>query len=344
MGSSDIGATLDRIWLLLEMLPQDGRGLTAEELLRLGETEFKWDIGKKTVERYLGKLEEAELALKSGPVNYEEHPEPRATRWRAHPTHNLSTARLRTEDALALHLIARVADKLLPPQIVDVLSNRLEQAQIHLNHRRKASPMAAWANKVEVIPEGFSLQAPSIDRTILQTLQRALLSGSQVEATYRAKRGTSVRTYPLEPRALIQKGAVLYFVATRPDHRDRPAASYCVHRFVAVKPLKLGVSGGFNLQDFIAAGGAEFGAKGEPIRFKAWVSADLEKTLRETPLSTDMALKSCDDGAVVSATLRQSWPFESWLLSRGRHIRVIEPEVLRDETAARLKAAAAAYD
>lgn len=343
MPASNMGNTFDRIWQLLEILPLEVPGATATELTGAGNEEFGWGVTKRTVERYLIALFDAGLA-RTIEGRDQRTRENEIQHWVADSTRNMHTARLGTPDALALHLIERVADSLLPPEIVAVLSQRMDSARSHLKRVRKVDRDAAWANKVAVLPEGFSLRPPSIDKDILKTLQRALLSEQQVQCTYQATERSDLKRYPLEPRALILRGAVLYVIATRPDKPSKATAWYRVHRFKSVTILEKKVTAsGFQLNTFLDKGGAEFGAKGERIQFQAWVSTRLAEKLKETPLSEDMTLRPAQGGAMVKATLWQSWLFESWILSRGPDLRVMEPQSLRDVTAERLRTAVAAY-
>lgn len=343
MPASNMGNTFDRIWQLLEILPSGAPGATAAQLRLTGNEEYGWDITKRTVDRYLIALFDAGLA-RTIEGRDQRTRDNELQHWIADSTRSLHNARLGTPDALALHLIERVADSLLPPEIVAVLHNRMETARSLLKRVRKTDRNAAWANKVAVLPEGFALRPPSINKEILKTLQRALLSEQQVICTYQTTERSQVKRYPLEPRALVLRGAVLYVVATRPDKPSKTVAWYRVHRFqsVAILEKKVGTTG-FQLSAFLDDGGAEFGAKGERIVFQAWVSARLAEKLRETPLSDDMTVHPQKGGAIVKATLWQSWLFESWILSRGADLRVLEPAGLRDVTAERLRRAAAAY-
>jgi predicted DNA-binding transcriptional regulator YafY len=343
MPASNMANTFDRIWQLLEILPSDAPGATASELTRVGNEEYGWAVTKRTVERYLIALFDAGLT-RTVEGRDERRRENETQHWVADSTRNLHTARLGTPDALALHLIERVADSLLPPEIVAVLRKRMDSARSHLNRVRKLDRSAAWANKVAVLPEGFSLRPPPLDEEILGTLQRALLSEQQVQCTYQTTERSDVKHYPLEPRALILRGSVLYVVATRPDKPTKATAWYRVHRFKSATILEKKVSASeFQLSAFLENGGAEFGAKAKRIQFQAWVSVRLAEKLAETPLSDDMTLRPGQGGAIVKASLWQSWLFESWILSRGPDLRVLEPKGLRDVTAERLRTAAAAY-
>lgn len=144
---------------------------------------------------------------------------------------------------------------------------------------------------------------------------------------------------------MVLRGNVLYLVASRPDKAAKKTAWYRVDRFRSVKILDKAVAkSGFQLDLFLADGGGEFGVQGPRIRFEAWVSDDLARQLKEAPLSEDMKITRAEGGAIVTANVWQSWLFESWILGRGRDLRVNAPASLREAIAARHRGAWEAYD
>lgn len=72
----------------------------------------------------------------------------------------------------------------------------------------------------------------------------------------------------------------------------------------------------------------QFG-EGQMIQLRAWVDPTLAKRLRETPLSEDMKLIDESDGALLTATINNSWELKWWLLSQAGAIRIDEPKTLR---------------
>lgn len=344
MPHQPVTKTTARLMELLSILPDKAPGATSGTLTELGREKFKWTVHKRTVDRNLASLREAGLAQTLRPSTKRKHPNEQQ-HWIAEPGKTLNAPRMGTPDALALHLIERVADSLLPPEIVNVLRNRMEGAKTHLERRRKVDQEAAWAKKISVLPDGFSLCPPAVDEAILHSLQRALLTDKKIMCSYQANPKATVKRYPLEPRALVLRGSLLYLIASRPDNPAKKTTWYRVNRFKAVHMLEQRIGrSDFQLDQFLKSAEGEFGAQGSPIAFRAWVSSRLEAQLAESPLSHDMTLVPAKGGAIVTATVWQSWPFESWILGRGRDIRVMEPASLRDATAERLRLALDAYE
>lgn len=345
MPRSDIGTTLERIWSILDALSVR-EPKTADSLREHLEYEHGLIVSRKTVQRHLAALEDAQLARRAPAATPRKQGTPRPEAWLADPQRNLDrrTRRLTTDEALAFELVSRVADQLLPPEISEVLRDRFRAAEEHLRRYRHGDKESRWAEKVAVLPNGFALQPPRVEPNVLQTIQRAILQERQIRCSYRALAATTAKQYPLKPQALILAGTVMYLIAERADRPARKCTAYALHRFDSVELLDDTFQrGGFRLDEFLRTGGTEFGASGPPIRFKAWVSHKLQRMLTETPLSPDMTITPDKEGAIVTATVRQSWPFESWLLSRGPHLKVLEPEALAQQVSSALTQASDAY-
>ncbi|PWB30682.1 WYL domain-containing protein [Pseudomonas sp. SDI] len=86
----------------------------------------------------------------------------------------------------------------------------------------------------------------------------------------------------------------------------------------------------------------EFGHP-EKIELQAWVSDNLARSLRETPLAADMRLMALEQGHQLTATLSNSWQLRWWLLSQGDAVIVEQPLLLRQQIAETLSRAAAQY-
>jgi hypothetical protein len=152
------------------------------------------------------------------------------------------------------------------------------------------------------------------------------------------------REHVLEIRGLVQKGPVLYAVVTVATYERPKTVAYALHRFLSAELLKDAARNwGTTLKEFIDGGGLEFGHSGEKIRFKARIDEDLAITLEESPLSDDQTITKDASGIYVTATLWQSWPFESWILSRSAKIGVLEPSALREKVVGILKSAHEQY-
>jgi predicted DNA-binding transcriptional regulator YafY len=323
---------------VLDVLPERSPGLTVAKLAESGS----WGVDPRTLLRDLKTLEKLELAERRAPMR-DDLEDCVSERWFRISGNHPRRQRLSAERAIAFDLVERLSRALLPAQVVQALKGDFEEARRRLSVLRNVDPRTRWANKVHVLSDSFTRIPTNIGPDILKSLQGALLTNQQVMARYRARaRGVSTKRQ-LEPRALVQRGPTLFIVATRADKPE--PRWYAVHRFLSVRILEARCSATtFVLKEYLETGGADFGASGPPIAFRAWVSKDLKRDLQEAPLAQDMKLKSAKGGgAMVTATVQRSWAFQRWLLSRGPDIQVMEPESLRDYMVRKLTDARGAY-
>jgi len=338
MPSNSVGTQLARLLDLALALPSRTEAKTITQLLG------GLDCGRKMLERDLNTLEQIGLAQRQAPVR-DDPEDSRSPRWCANPRKSPYRPLLSTEQAIALRLVERLVKSLLPAHIGEVLKVEFDQARQRLNQQRKVDLRTHWVDKVEVISETFSRQPVDVKPPVLRAIQEALLTNRQVSARYKAlTRGVSKKR-PLEPRGLVQRGPTLYVIATRPDKPRSEPRWYAAHRFVSAHALDTPCSATtFRLDEYLEKGGADFGASGPPLAFKAWVSKELKRELIEAPLAPDMQFERDTDGAIVTAMIRRSWPFQRWLLSRGPDLRVLEPADLRDYMVRKLSEAREAYE
>jgi predicted DNA-binding transcriptional regulator YafY len=342
--SQNLATQLKRIFELIRLLPSRQGALTAEELFDLGRDRHQWKTTTRTIHRDLKALSALEIATSIEASAGRGETRSQARRWYLVPGKDLRKARLSTDQALALLLIERVASQLLPAQIGAALKPQFIEAQRHLDLYRNVTPQLRWADKVEVVRDGFARAPKDINTQVLNTLQQALLTDRQVSCRYRSRQKGKSKLYALEPRALVQDGPVLYVIATRPDRPNYDPGWFAVHRFISVRPLEDPVTArAFSLKAFLAAGGAEHGANGKRIAFKARVSRAAGRRLREAPLSADQRFKRDAGGMTVNATVSPSFPFENWLLGVADEVVVLEPVGLREKIMTRLHTALQGY-
>jgi predicted DNA-binding transcriptional regulator YafY len=330
---------IERLMMLLDALPQRRQAVTAKQLFE----SHPWKVDLRTLQRDLNLLEELDLAERRAPIP-DDFEDSRSERWCAISRNSPFRARLSTEQAIALDLIERLSKSLLPATVVRALRDEFAEARRHLQMQRNVDARTRWADKVEVLPEGFSATPNDTDARILQRLQQALLTDRRVEARYRALARGKSKKRQLEPRALVQRGSTLYIIATRADKTPSDPHWYAVHRFLSVRVLKSRCDASpFHLREFLAKGGGDFGSSGAPITFKARVSKELKRALDTAPLSADMKIRPANGGGIITATVPRSWTFQRWLLSRGPDLEVLEPADLREYMRSQLQAALAGY-
>jgi predicted DNA-binding transcriptional regulator YafY len=340
MPSQSVRTQLERLMSVVAALPQRRQAVTPRQLFEARD----WGVDIRTLQRDLKSLEKLGLAERR-PRLRDDLEDSRSDRWCATARNPLQSRRLTTEQAIALGHIERLSGSLLPEQVLVALRQDFEEARTLLIAQRNVDPRTRWADKVEVIPDTLTGKAVTVKPKILRNLQTALLTNSQVQARYSSRARGRGKSRVIEPRALVQVGPTLFVIATQPARPNYEPAWHAVHRFVSARVLPTLCSRtAFNLKEHLDRGGAQFGASGPPIVFKAWVSRDLKRTLREAPISEDMkVLGDKRGGAIVTATVRRSWPFQRWLLSRGPELRVIDPPELREYMVSKLRTALKGY-
>lgn len=325
--------SIARQWEILKRLPSKGPGVTAREL-----SEWVCDEGypatKRTVERDLSDL--AELF----PIVCNDKSTPYGWHWMEGKGADLPGVTV--ADAVSLTLVEGLVRPLLPAAILEALEPRFSQARTKLKAHAKDSANARWVDKVRYVPPALPLVPPKIAGGVLGVVQEALLSERQLEASYQRPDDKPSRLV-LHPLGLVQRGPVTYLVATAFGYDD--VRLYAVHRIrkasVTAEPGRR--PNGFSLDAYIAKGALEFGAD-EEIKLEAWVSDDLAAVLTETPLAADQRLVGTGDGgARLSATVRNSWQLQWWILSQGAGITVLKPLDLKKSIAFTLAEATTNY-
>lgn len=350
MPKAAISDHLRRVWRLLDILPPPGEGKTKVQLNE--ELSHEFDVTLKTTERDLHFLEDEGFAKRENDKRYLiDGTKPKQV-WEQASDKNLTMVRMmRTDNALAFHLIDQLAEKLLPPEVNTALAAVRKKAKDRLTERRSTEKKAAWAEKVQIVPEGFALQAPSLNNAdILPNLQTALLRDLQIRGDYKKLGEDDAKEVVLEPRGLWQTGNLLYVVMTDPSQElgNQPYKHYRLDRFLSLEVTDLAIRSApsFRLKEFLSDGGAQFAYGKTPLRFRAVAEKNVWKRLDETKLAAIQKLTNIPGTSrkLIEADVIRSDHFMMWLLSHGPEIEVLEPASLREEVAAKLKLAAAAYD
>lgn len=319
--------TLSRQWQLLKLLPQQGSGASSSEL-RQRLADAGHPTTKRTVERDLDELSSV-FALqrneKSVPFG-----------WTWTPPTSLELTAISLSDALTLRLAEESLRPLIPSYMLAALAPRFQQAERKLAALEGRNSAANWPTKVASVQPAITLQAPEVVAQCLENIQYALLEQQKVRCSYYSAHRDKTSQLTLNPLGLVQRGTVTYVIATADPYGD--VRQFAVHRLREVErlPVTSLLPDGFDLQTYISTGAMQFGDEQRPIELKAWVSPGLARLLRETPLSTDMRLCPEEDGALLLATVQNSWELEWWILSHTGSIVIQAPLVLRQRIIERL--------
>ena len=347
MPKAAISDHLRRVWRLLDILPPPGEGKTKTQLNE--ELSHEFDVTLKTTERDLQFLLEEGFAVTVPGKSYDGLKSKMV--WQQAPDKSLTLHRmLQTDNALAFHLIDQVAEKLLPPEVKFALAKVRTKAKDRLRERRNIEQKARWAEKVQMVPEGFALQPPSLRaEDILPNLQTALLKDLMIRGEHASLRSGTPKPFFLEPRGLWMSGHLLYVVVTDPSQDLGPDAYQYrrLDRFLSLEVTEEPVrQTSFKLQEFLGAGGSQFVYRHPTVHFRAKAARNVWSRLGETKIAPNQKLTATPDPEqmYIEADVIRSDHFMMWLLSHGPEIEVLEPASLREEVATKLKLAAAAYD
>lgn len=321
MGRAKSKDTLIRQWHLLKELPKGPPGVTPRDLTRRLES---FGIDKRTVERDLVSLSRIfPLCCNSKGVPHG---------WHWMEGRGLNLPALTVPEALSLHLLEQYLKPLLPAPVLTVLAPHFEEANRKLAELPHSSAVAAWTDKVRMVPPSLPLLPPVITDGVLESVQEALLKDLQIECHYQPASAEVPAPRRLHPLALVQRGPVMYLVATASGASQ--AKLYALHRFhqIEITDEPIVRPKGFDIDSYIAKGNLQFG-NGKTLRLKASIDEDLATHLMETPLSEDMRIVERDEDYLLTATVADSWQLRWWLLSWGASVEVLGPKSLRREIA-----------
>lgn len=333
MAKNDKKSTLLRQWEMMRMLTvsrydkqSDGRWDKASEITtKLNEKGYRVSI--RTVQRDLLELSEV-FDIEINDKNMRDYG------WRWRKGADLNIPGISVPEALAMRLVETHMKQILPAAMLDGLQgifnlahSKLDKAEsINRNHTKD------WLNKVRVIPPSQPMLLPFIDQNIQTDIYQALLDSKQVNASYQPISNCQPKEYILHPLGLIMRGSVSYLVASASDYSD--VRLYALHRFRKAQILKdaVHIPDGFNLDDSIANGLAEFANQGAPIQLELRCREGVTAYLNETPLSSDQNIKSDLDGWFrLTATVNDTWQLHWWLLGQGDGVEVYAPLNLREK-------------
>ena len=332
MPSNSPRNAITRQWELLKLLPSGSPGKSAGDL-KQALADGGYVVTKRTVERDLEALETL------FPIMHGETP---PFDWHWVKGGAFGVLGLSTADALSLHLLKQFLKPILPVAMTRQLDPMFELAGSKLNAQKDGNALGRWATKVAVVSPNLPTIPASIDATVMQAIQEALLAEEKIAVDYVSSGKPFARAQTLHPLGLVQSGSITYLVATA-FHYPAPRL-YAMHRMRSAKRLyeSATVPPGFSLQRFVDDGGMQFG-ESRRVRFKAWVSPMLAAQLADTRLTDNQQLEPSDDGSVLTATLPRSWRLRWWILSKSGDIEVLAPADLRKEIADLLAEAAARY-
>ncbi len=313
--------TLFRLLTLLQLVPRTPRSTTApklrEELAKRG-----YEVTVRSVQRDLEGL--------SGPFPLlcDDRSKPYTWSWDQYALRELPG--LDPPTALTFTLAHRFLADLMPRSSLRFLEPHFRSAENELK-ALKHPELAAWPDKVRVLPRGQSLIPAEVSSDVLDVVYEALLQSRRFTCTYHRKGETETRSYEVNPLGLVFRKAVIYLVATLWDYQD--IKQLTLHRMSEPELLDKQATPipGFDLDAYIAEGAFGYRLSEESIRLKVRFFGAAAQHLHETALSADQVLteEQGTGATILQATVLDTEELRWWLLSFGDQVEVLEPNSLR---------------
>ena len=305
---------MDRQLAMLRLIPRSPRRIDTTTL-RATLKNMGYDVTLRTVQRDLNQLS-GRYSLAS------DESKPQGWWWEKDAP-VLDVPGLDPQTAMVFRMVEEHLKPLLPESTLDVLKPWFESARKALNG--SSVPLSKWPEKVRILPKGMPLLPPRIDPEVQGAVYQALLDERWLRISYRTRGGKEARTHEANPLAVVQRGPVIYLIATIGDYTE--PVLLLLHRIDSAEVLeRVAVSiDGFNLDRYIAKGELNY-RLGPPIQLVARFSKDAIAAVAETPLAEDQKIELLEDGwSEVTATVPDTHELRAWLRGFGDELLVVAP-------------------
>lgn len=314
--------------IILTLIPRSPAKLSTGEIHnKVLNAGFK--VSAKTTERDLNALS------RFFPVLADESSKP--YRWFFDKFEVVDIPRLTPQMALTLSLINKHSQNLLPKNVLSYLTPYFNQANKEMAALSENS-LSKWQDKVHVVHNTLSFEAPIYDEEITNQLYLAVIQGKQIKASYHA-RAKEEREYQLNPISLVFRGQQTYILCTSGDHDT--VLQFLVNRFRKVSITDQDVhpnSQAIDIQAYLNQGAFGMLKSNKKLKLVARIQKKKGWHLHETPLSKDQEIiDDQDESFLLKATVADSHHLVWWILSLGDRIEVLEPASLRENIITNIK-------
>ena len=319
-------ATTARQWQVLSQLQRNrwvGTTHIYEQLMMAG-----FDISLRTVQRDLNAL------AKRFPIE-KNNANPQGWRWKEDaPLQSLPHMNL--SQAVAFNMVEANLTQLLPPVILDELFPWFDLARRQLKNSKVTH---SWIDRVRIEPATQPLIAPDIDLDSKDNIYHALFYQLQINACYTRSNKSEASEYTLNPIAIIQRGVIIYLLATRTDDPKATIRTFALHRFDRVEILESAAQtpDNFQLDTYLDEGSmgfshplfGELAERGKNTAVELQFTQQAGRSLTESKLSDDQIVISNDDYTLtIKATVNLTSQLVWWLRGFGSGLLDAKPALL----------------
>ena len=320
-------ATTARQWELLNLLERGSWRGTHHLHEQLSLANF--DVSLRTVQRDLNALS------KRFPIE-KNNANPQGWRWKEDaPVQSLPHMNL--SQAVAFNMVEANLAQLLPPAILDELFPWFDLARRQLKDSKITHN---WLDRVRIEPATQPLIAPEIYRECKDSIYQAIFYERQITACYTRRNKDNAGNYALNPIAIVQRGVVIYLLATKVDDDKQIIRTFALHRFteVTVEDNKAVIPKDFDLTTYLDSGGMGFAHylfrdlpnRGKDTKITLVFNGKAGTSLTESRLSEDQTVIDDEENntQTITATVNLTSQLVWWLRGFGKKLIAIEPEIL----------------
>ncbi len=324
-------ATTARQWQILSQLDRKrwvGTTHIKEQLDMMG-----FDISLRTIQRDLNALAER-FPIEKNNTN------PQGWRWQEDaPMQSLPHMNL--SQAVAFSMVKDNLTHLLPPAVLDELMPWFDLANRQLKQSKVAN---TWLERVRILSANQPLIPPAVDNDAKEIIYQALFENKQLIADYKARGRDESQQYTLNPIAIVQRGVVIYLLASRADRPIDDIRQFALHRFnnAQVSETPANLPADFDLDQYINTGAMGFNFPlfdtlrqsssnhHQPPRqnIELLFAPQMGNSLLESQLSDDQHTWEDEEGLHVTATVNLTSQLVWWLRGFGKGVKKIEPPLL----------------
>lgn len=318
--------TTARQWQVLSQLQRTkwiGTVQILENLKLLGI-----NVNIRTIQRDLNSLAKR-FPLEKNNAN------PQGWRWKNNAPQE-SFPNMNLSQAVAFGMVQANLSQLLPPSILQELTPWFNLARKQLTDNKASQ---TWVDRVRIEPATQPLIAPDIDGKVKDCIYQSVFTKKRILASYKGRDKSTAQEYQLNPLAIIQRGVILYLLATKVEDQENVIRSFALHRFYKVEVLKENATTpvGFDLNKHLQSGAMGFNdpilsqlpSKGKNTKISLRLNAQAAKHLTESKLSQDQQVSYNEDKTMtINATVNLTSQLVWWLRGFGDDLKSIEPDIL----------------
>jgi predicted DNA-binding transcriptional regulator YafY len=320
---------LQRQWLLLRMLARRGGAAVREVAEEHG-------VSQKTIRRDLATLQSVGFGLV-------EETAPHGKKfWRLQFDDDLPAPSFNYDELAALYLGRRFLEPLAGTIFADAAHSALAKIRAGLldTALRYLEKVAASVHRTTFGTGDYAARAE-----VVESLRHAVEDRRITIITYRSLRSTEPVTYEVYPYGLVLHRDSLYLVAFSVDHDE--VRHFKIDRVeeAEAQGLPFERPADFDLAEHLHRAFGIYEQPGPPITVRIRFSPAVARYVEESHWHPTQRLDRTPDGhLLVEFEVTALAEVQSWVLSFGAKVEVLEPEELRDGVVGELQRALASYN